>query len=262
MSSKFFTYNGKDNGRKIYFMANIKNTSRLYRTIYNISNKLNIKGIDPHFTILETEFNNSYDRNKIIYHKNFDISKKNTTVNPILSFNSDNIFRNIYKKSPLKLTFDKFIIIGRSINIDDNFIALKFNIEYGHITPFRIELYNIIANSLELDVSVLKKRNIVNYNNTKYYLHKDSYDKDIFVVPEYYFGNENWTPHISLCKIGLLKQTNPELYSLITNIDILNISPDNKDKVTNSIMKTELKQYFLNELSVQFCDDIDFISVT
>jgi len=251
----------KDNGRKIYFMANIKNTSRLYRTIYNISNKLNISKIDPHFTILETEFNNLYDRNNIIYHKKFDINKKNTTVNPILSYHSDNIFRNIYKKSPLKLKFDKFIIIGRSINIDDNFIALKFNIEYGNITPFRIELYNIIANTLELDVSLFKKRNVSTKNNIKYYMHKDNDDKDIFIVPEYYFGNENWTPHISLCKIGILKQTNPELYNLISNIDSSNVSLDNKDKIINCIMKTELKQYFLHEISVQFCDDIDFVCV-
>jgi hypothetical protein len=261
-NTKYFMNDGKDNGRKIYFMANIKNTSRLYRFIFNTKKKLKVSG-EPHITILETEFNNSYHKRKNIYNKEYDSLKKNTIVNPKLSIDSDKIFREIFTKYPMTLSFDKFIIIGRNINIDENFIALKFNIINGNITPYRIELYNIIANTLGIDPLLFKKRTKVLHNNTSYYMFSESDDisKNIFVVPEYYFGNEKWTPHISLCKIGNIKTSHPVLYQMIYNIVDSNISMEKKDEIINCILKTELGIHSTQNLDINFCSDIINISV-
>ena len=84
---------------------------------------------------------------------------------------------------------------------------------------------------------------------------------NIFIVPEYYFGNENWTPHISLCKIGNIKTSKPELYQMISNVVDSNISMEKKDEIINCILKTDLEIHSTQNLDIRFFYDISNINV-
>ena len=257
---KFFKKSdGTDNGKTIYFIANLLETSDVNILLKRFLEILNIP-IDIisnkklHFTILEIEFNNDYARKYNIFNNIYGpVFDKEThkywNINTNLSSDTTTLFKDFYSSQhTVTLLFDSFKILGSSDNIDNKFITLVFKNNFP-INDFREKIHTDIIQSkiktqivksipgssegkiLKLPVSstdIDASAQAVPAQAVpaqavpykEYYIYKSVNDEDIYAVPEYYYGPDIWIPHISLVKISELKDNNRELYdNIIKNKD-------------------------------------------
>jgi hypothetical protein len=142
---------------------------------------------NPHLTLHMINFNNKHP-----LMKKYDILKKMKSI-------SKECYNEILRGTKLvKVDFD---LLGKP---QDPTYVIKYALNFPEsITKFRLCLYDKIAQLIELkDHNSLKGRMVgKTISNKKYFIYSTPDGMPLYGIHEYYHGQSNWEPHISLFKL-------------------------------------------------------------
>jgi hypothetical protein len=185
------------NTTKYYIMANI--TDKYIAARLDERRRVLLKGKLPkspilHITLLQLQINQSNPHSKIFYDKTF---MKN-----IKKFYNKTIKK---KNMILSSKFGQYDLLGQTKN---KFFVKVYNTNKSKlITEFRILFYKYLERVLGKPVIMSR---IV---NGKKYIIFSYKNKELFAVPDFYYGYGEWTPHISILNIADIEKYNKPLYA-------------------------------------------------
>lgn len=124
-----------------------------------------------------------------------------------------------------------------------DFMAKMYEAENSeYITMFRICFYKFLERKLGYGC-----RRIQKIDSNEYYIY--SYrGRDLIAVQNYYHGRGKWTPHLSLVRLGKVKQSNPALYAAYEKEGMVKLAKSMKG-ATGYLDKLNMKTHF-NDLRV------------
>ena len=160
----------------------------------------------PHFTLHVINFNQKHPLIHQFINTDTDTWKVTNTFEEAItkSFNK-------HINNQLILTKNKFTQKGK-------FYALDYHYDAGMITNFRMAIYDSITKGYNYGCKEIHRQK--NNQKTTHFAFCNQPNAPLYAVQDYYFGRENWTPHISI---------------LYTNEVKVNISDPNSD--INKIIK-------------------------
>lgn len=160
-------------------MSNLNRDSDIYNTVKEIRKDVNLKeepvaSKDFHITLHQLNFNKSHPQTKKI---------------------RDNL-KNIVKEC-YEIMFDNVDLLFNGYEIYGNFFVMKLKVSKELITDFRMCLYKNIEKILGVKIKGPGKHNKFIYETT------ENDNTPLYGLNEaFYYGKNNWAPHISLFKLN------------------------------------------------------------
>ena len=160
-------------------MSNLNKKSEIYNIIKEIRKNFNLKeelsgSKKHHITLHVINFNKSH---------------------PLTSKVKDNL-KKITKECYEK-TFNNIDFIFNGYYVYDNFFVMKLKPSKQFITDFRMCLYNNIKSLLKIKLNGPDK-----HNKYIYYISENDNTPLYGLNEKFYYGKDNWEPHISLFKLN------------------------------------------------------------
>lgn len=107
------------------------------------------------------------------------------------------------------------------------------------ITEFRMALYLYLQ--IYLGTDYYRQRQEI--DGRVFYVY--SYNgRELIAVPEYYHGKGEWTPHMSIVKLGQIEKYNPKLYDLYDETDDSRVLVDQMRGIPGSIDSLNMAMHF------------------
>ena len=147
---------------------------------------------DPHITLIQFEINGNHPYSKIFKRESFKTQ--------ITEF-----YKYFFTRKNTEFVPDRFELMG---NRRKHFVKKYKSTTTSGITPFRKAIYKYIDKLIGKSSMSYKS-----VNNQKYIVF--SYHKmPLFVVKDFYYGINVWTPHISIVSDSDIEKYNPGLYKV------------------------------------------------